>query len=247
MIEQTLEKMRKMKLYGMVRSFKHVTQTPSMDQLTPDELIHLLVENEWDERKNRSMERSLRNARFRYKATIEGLDFHQERMLDKNQLLRLADGGYIKKGENILLTGSTGTGKSYLACALGNQACSQGYKVLYTSTNRLLTHLKMAKADGSSIKEMIKIEKQDILILDDFGIQPLDIQSRMLLMEIIEDRHGKKSTIITSQLPVNAWYEVIGDQTLADAILDRIVHDAHRLELQGESLRKKRKINQDNS
>ncbi|MBN7814707.1 IS21-like element helper ATPase IstB [Algoriphagus pacificus] len=247
MIEQTLEKMRKMKLYGMVRSFKHVTQTPSMDQLTPDELIHLLVENEWDERKNRSMERSLRNARFRYKATIEGLDFHPERMLDKNQLLRLADGGYIKKGENILLTGSTGTGKSYLACALGNQACSQGYKVLYTSTNRLLTHLKMAKADGSSIKEMIKIEKQDILILDDFGIQPLDIQSRMLLMEIIEDRHGKKSTIITSQLPVNAWYEVIGDQTLADAILDRIVHDAHRMELQGESLRKKRKINQDNS
>ena len=247
MIEQTLEKMRKMKLYGMVRSFKHVTQTPSMDQLTPDELIHLLVENEWDERKNRSMERSLRNARFRYKATIEGLDFHPERMLDKNQLLRLADGGYIKKGENILLTGSTGTGKSYLACALGNQACSQVYKVLYTSTNRLLTHLKMAKADGSSIKEMIKIEKQDILILDDFGIQPLDIQSRMLLMEIIEDRHGKKSTIITSQLPVNAWYEVIGDQTLADAILDRIVHDAHRMELQGESLRKKRKINQDNS
>jgi DNA replication protein DnaC len=167
-------------------------------------------------------------------------------MLDKNQLLRLADGGYIKKGENILLTGSTGTGKSYLACALGNQACAQGHKVLYTNTNRLLTQLKMAKADGSSIKEMIKLEKQDILILDDFGIQPLDIQGRMLLMEIIEDRHGKKSTIITSQLPVNAWYEVIGDQTLADAILDRIVHDAHRLELQGESLRKKRKINQVN-
>ena len=247
MIEQTLEKMRKMKLYGMFRSFKHATHTQSMAGLTADELIHLLVENEWDERQNRSMERSLRNARFRYKATVEGLDFHPERKLDKNQLLRLADGGYIKKGENILLTGSTGTGKSYLACALGNQACSQGHKVLYTNTNRLLTQLKMAKADGSSIKEMIKLEKQDVLILDDFGIQPLDIQGRMLLMEIIEDRHGKKSTIITSQLPVTAWYEVIGDQTLADAILDRIVHDAHRLELQGESLRKKRKINQANS
>lgn len=124
MIEQTLEKMRKMKLYGMLRSFKHATQTQSMSGLTADELIHLLVENEWDERQNRSMERSLRNARFRYKATVEGLDFHPERKLDKNQLLRLADGGYIKKGENILLTGSTGTGKSYLACALGNQACS---------------------------------------------------------------------------------------------------------------------------
>lgn len=246
MIEQTLEKMRKMKLYGMLRSFKHATQTQSMADLTADELIHLLVENEWDERQNRSMERSLRNARFRYKATVEGLDFHPERMLDKNQLLRLADGGYIKKGENILLTGSTGTGKSYLACALGNQACAQGHKVLYSNTNRLLTQLKMAKADGSSIKEMIKLEKQDVLILDDFGIQPLDLQGRMLLMEIIEDRHGKKSTIITSQLPITAWYEVIGDQTLADAILDRIVHDAHRLELQGESLRKKRKINQTN-
>ena len=247
MIEPTLEKMRKMKLYGMLHSFKHATQTQSMAGLTADELIHLLVENEWDERQNRSMERSLRNARFRYKATVEGLDFHPERRLDKNQLLRLADGGYIKKGENILLTGSTGTGKSYLACALGNQACAQGHKVLYTNTNRLLTQLKMAKADGSSIKEMIKLEKQDVLILDDFGIQPLDIQGRMLLMEIIEDRHGKKSTIITSQLPITAWYEVIGDQTLADAILDRIVHDAHRLELQGESLRKKRKINQANS
>ncbi|OOG71717.1 IS21-like element helper ATPase IstB [Algoriphagus sp. A40] len=247
MIEQTLEKMRKMKLYGMFRSFKHATHTQSMAGLTADELIHLLVENEWDERQNRSMERSLRNARFRYKATVEGLDFHPERMLDKNQLLRLADGGYIKKGENILLTGSTGTGKSYLACALGNQACAQGHKVLYANTNRLLTQLKMAKADGSSIKEMIKLEKQDVLILDDFGIQPLDVQGRMLLMEIIEDRHGKKSTIITSQLPITAWYEVIGDQTLADAILDRIVHDAHRLELQGESLRKKRKINQANS
>ena len=246
MIEQTLEKMRKMKLYGMLRSFKNATQTQSMADLTADELIHLLVENEWDERQNRSMERSLRNARFRYKATVEGLDFHPERMLDKNQLLRLADGGYIKKGENILLTGSTGTGKSYLACALGNQACAQGHKVLYSNTNRLLTQLKMAKADGSSIKEMIKLEKQDVLILDDFGIQPLDLQGRMLLMEIIEDRHGKKSTIITSQLPITAWYEVIGDQTLADAILDRIVHDAHRLELQGESLRKKRKINQTN-
>lgn len=144
------------------------------------------------------------------------------------------------------MTGSTATGKSYLACALGNQACSKGHKVLYANTTRLLTHLKIAKADGSAIKEMLKIEKLDVLILDDFGIQPLDVQSRMLLMEIIEDRHGKKSTIITYQLPVSAWYEIIGDHTLADAILDRIVLDAHRIELQGESLRRKRKINPEN-
>ncbi len=238
--------MKKMKLYGMSRSFSHATESGSLASLTPDELIALLVENEWDDRQNRRMESSLRGARFRYKATVEELDFRPGRELDKNQFLRLADGGYIKKGENILMTGSTGTGKSYLACALGNQACSKGYKVLYANTTRLLTQLKMAKADGSSIKEMLKLEKLDVLILDDFGIQPLDIQSRMLLMEIIEDRHGKKSTIITSQLPVSTWYEIIGDQTIADAILDRIVHDAHRIELKGESLRKQRKIEHEN-
>lgn len=243
MIQETIEKMRKMKLYGMSRSFSHATESGSLASLTPDELISLLVENEWDDRQNRRMDRSLRGARFRYKATVEELDFLPGRELDKNQLLRLADGAYIHKGENILMTGSTGTGKSYLACALGNQACSKGHKVLYANTTKLLTQLKMAKADGSSIKEMLKLEKLDVLILDDFGIQPLDVQSRMLLMEIIEDRHGKKSTIITSQLPVSAWYEIIGDQTLADAILDRIVHDAHRIELKGESLRRKRNIN----
>ena len=245
MIQDTIEKMKKMKLYGMSRSFGHATESGSLASLTPDELINLLVENEWDDRQNRRMDRSLRGARFRYKATIEELDFRVGRELDKNQLLRLADGAYIHKGENILMTGSTGTGKSYLACALGNQACSKGHKVLYANTTKLLTQLKMAKADGSSIKEMLKIEKLDVLILDDFGIQPLDVQSRMLLMEIIEDRHGKKSTIITSQLPVSAWYEIIGDQTIADAILDRIVHDAHRIELKGESLRRKRNINQE--
>ncbi|GAB2617302.1 IS21-like element helper ATPase IstB [Belliella aquatica] len=243
MIQETIEKMRKMKLYGMSRSFSHATESGSLASLTPDELISLLVESEWDDRQNRRMDRSLRGARFRYKATVEELDFRPGRELDKNQLLRLADGAYIQKGENILMTGSTGTGKSYLACALGNQACSKGHKVLYANTTKLLTQLKMAKADGSSIKEMLKLEKLDVLILDDFGIQPLDVQSRMLLMEIIEDRHGKKSTIITSQLPVSAWYEIIGDQTLADAILDRIVHDAHRIELKGESLRRKRNIN----
>ncbi|MCH7404138.1 IS21-like element helper ATPase IstB [Belliella aquatica] len=227
----------------MSRSFSHATESGSLASLTPDELISLLVESEWDDRQNRRMDRSLRGARFRYKATVEELDFRPGRELDKNQLLRLADGAYIQKGENILMTGSTGTGKSYLACALGNQACSKGHKVLYANTTKLLTQLKMAKADGSSIKEMLKLEKLDVLILDDFGIQPLDVQSRMLLMEIIEDRHGKKSTIITSQLPVSAWYEIIGDQTLADAILDRIVHDAHRIELKGESLRRKRNIN----
>jgi len=245
MNNQTLEKMRKMKLYGMQRSFKHATENQSLSGLTPDELVSMLVESEWDDRHNRSLERSVRNARFRYKAGLESVDYAPERMLDKNQIYRLAGCEFIKKAENVLITGSTGTGKSFLACAIGNQACSLGYKVLYANTTRLLTQLKMAKADGSAIKEMARIEKQELLILDDFGIQPLDAQSRMLLMEVIEDRHGKKSTLFTSQLPVQAWYEVIGDETLADAILDRVVHDAHRIELQGESLRRRRKLQEE--
>lgn len=245
MNNQTLEKMRKMKLYGMQRSFKHATENQSLSGLTPDELVNMLVESEWDDRHNRSLERSVRNARFRYKAGLESVDYAPERMLDKNQIHRLAGCEFIKKAENVLITGSTGTGKSFLACAIGNQACSLGYKVLYANTTRLLTQLKMAKADGSAIKEMARIEKQELLILDDFGIQPLDAQSRMLLMEVIEDRHGKKSTLFTSQLPVQAWYEVIGDETLADAILDRVVHDAHRIELQGESLRRRRKLQEE--
>ena len=245
MNNQTLEKMKKMKLYGMQRSFKHATENQTMANLTPDELVSQLIESEWDDRHNRSLERSVKNARFRYKAGLESVDYNPERMLDKNLILRLAEGTFLKKAENVIITGSTGTGKSFLACALGNQICSLGYKVLYANTTRLITQLKMAKADGSAIKELARIEKQDLLILDDFGIQPLDAQARMILMEIIEDRHGKRSTLFPSQLPVQVWYEVIGDETLADAILDRVVHDAHRLDLKGESLRRKRKIQEE--
>ncbi len=214
-------------------------ETPGKEVLTTDEMVAMLVDSEWDDRHNRAIARSMTNARFRYKATIEQLDYSQERGIDKNQLYRLADGGFISKKENILLTGSTGTGKSFLASAIGNQACQLGFKVLYANTARLLAQLKIAKADGSAIKELMKIEKMDLLILDDFGIQPFDQPGRASLLEVIEDRHGKRSTIITSQLPVKQWYEVIGESTVADAILDRIVHSAQRIELKGESLRKK--------
>ena len=160
--------------------------------------------------------------------------------MDKNLVQRLSTCEFIKKGEDLFITGSTGTGKSFIASAIGYQACQIGYKVLYANTTKLLSQIKMAKADGSSIKEMNRIEKQDLLILDDFGIHPFDHQGRASLLEIIEDRHGKHATIITSQLPVKQWYEVIGEQTVADAILDRIVHNAQRIELKGESLRRKK-------
>jgi DNA replication protein DnaC len=242
MNEQTLEKMKKMKLYGMLRNFKQVLESSNMDKLTADELVQQLIDSEWEDRHNRAVNRSIGNAKFRYKASIESIDHSIERGLDQNIVNRLAECTFVKQAQNIIITGSTGTGKSYLASALGHQACIRGFKVYYANTLRLLTHLKMAKADGSSIKEFAYLEKQDILILDDFGIQPFDNQSRMILMDIVEDRHGKKSTIIAGQLPVGSWYDIIGDGTLADAILDRIVHDAHQIELNGESLRKKRNI-----
>ncbi len=242
MNEQTLEKMSSMRLYGMHRSFRQVIDTSRLNELTADELISQLVDSEWDDRNNRAVDRSLKNARFRYKSSIEMIDYSIDRNLDPNLINRLAECTYLDNHQNLIITGSTGTGKSFVASALGNQACLRGYKVLYANTTRLLSQLKLAKADGSCLQELAKIEKQDLLILDDFGIQPFDAAARMLLMDIIEDRHGKRSTIISGQIPASEWYDIIGEGTLADAILDRILHDAHTIELKGESLRRKKKL-----
>lgn len=239
MNETTLQKMKHLKFFGMFRAFRTTMESGQMNQYTPDEMIGFLVESEWDDRQNRKIERGLQNAKFRYKAGIENI-IYDKRTLDKNEIHRLADCTFIEKKQNIIITGSTGVGKSYLASALGHQACMNGYKVIYANTAKLIAKLKMAKADGSYVRELSRIEKQDLFILDDFGIQPFDAQGRASLMEIIEDRHGKSSIIITSQVPVKQWYDIIGEKTIADAILDRIVHDAHRLDLKGESLRKRK-------
>lgn len=240
MNEHAVEKMKAMKLFGMVRAFRTSLESGHADKYTADEMVSILIDSEWDERYNRKLNRNVKNARFRYKAAVEQIHFDAPRELNKNHVLRLADCEFVQKKENVIITGSTGIGKSYIASALGHQACSLGYRVLYEHTSKLFARLKMGKADGTYLKEITKLEKQQLLIIDDFGIQPLDQQSRTILMEIIEDRHGKRSTMLTSQLPVNKWFEVIGEQTIADAILDRIIHDAHRLELRGESMRKKR-------
>jgi DNA replication protein DnaC len=240
MTQETLEKIKKLKLSGMALAYQTSLENNILSKLSADELITMLVEAEWDDRLNRNIERRLRNAKFRYQSSIENIDYEADRNLDRNQMMRFAECTYIGKQENILITGSTGIGKSHVATALGHQACTLGYKVYYANMAKLFSKLKMGKADGSYMREISRIERQDLLILDDFGLVPIDNQNRSALMEIIEDRHKKASMIITSQLPVNCWHEVIGEKTIADAILDRIVHDAHRIELKGESLRKTR-------
>ena len=238
-MNEILNKMKQMRLAGMARAFNLTLESGKNEKFTPDEMISHLIESEWDERYNRKLDRTVHAARFRYKASPEQIAFDDNRV-DKNQVLRLADCEFIKRHENIIITGSTGIGKSFIASALGHQACALGNRVLYQHSTKLFARMKIAKADGSYLKELAKIERQHLLLIDDFGIQPLDQLSRTILMEIIEDRHGKHSTMFTSQVPVNQWHEVIGEQTIADAILDRIIHDAHRLELKGESMRKKR-------
>jgi DNA replication protein DnaC len=240
MNEETIKKMKYMKLHGMARAFQTSLESGKAENQTVDELLSLIIDSEWDDRYNRKLERCIKGARFRYKASVEQINYDTTRQIEKNHLLRIADCNFIKRKENVFVTGSTGVGKSFIASAIGHQACSLGYKVLYQQSTKLFARMKIAKADGSYLKEIAKIEKQDLLIIDDFGIHPLDAQSRAMLMEIIEDRHEKASILLTSQVPVNKWYEIIGEQTIADAILDRIIHNAHRLELKGESIRKKR-------
>lgn len=248
MNEITLTKMKQMKLYGMHSAFKTAVDTGKSDDYTLDQFVSMIIDAEWDDKNNRKIERGIKNAKFHYKASIESIIYDEVRNIDQTKLLRLAECDFINKNENVLITGSTGAGKSYLATAIGYQACIQGYKVMYHNATKLFSKLKMAKADGSYLKELSKIEKQHLIILDDFGLQPLDSQNRIALLEIIEDRTGKGSVIVTSQVPVQAWYEAIGEKTIADAILDRLIHGANRIELKGESMRRKRiKINQENN
>lgn len=235
----TMQKLEEMRFTGFVRAYREMAETNLNREFTSDELIAHLVQAEWDDRYNRKLQRLIANARFRYRASIEEVDFTVRRNLDKNQLMRLSSSDWITKNQNIIIVGSTGSGKSWIASALGHQGCQHGYKVLYQNCIKLFDELKIAKADGSYIKEISKIEKMDLLILDDFGLKPLDGHQKLMLLEIIEDRHGKKSTIIASQLPVNQWHSFINEDTLADAILDRVVHSSHRIELKTEiSMRK---------
>lgn len=239
MNNQTIEKLRNMRLGAMAQlHLRHVEQN-TLEGMTCDEYLALLADHQWEARENSKIERLLKQAAFRQNASLADIDYATQRNLDKNMFARLGTLDFVKRKENIIICGASGTGKSYLSQALGHQACMSGTKTLYAVTARLFKKLKISKVDGTYLKELEKLTKTELLILDDFGLQAFDNQDRETLMDIIDDRHGKKSTIISSQIPVSAWYDIIGGEgTIADAILDRVVNSSHRIDLKGESMRK---------
>lgn len=235
---QTVEKLRKMRINAMADLHQQTVRNNQLDNTTADEYIGLLTDHEWEDRQHKKINRLQKQARFKEKSSIADISYTENRNLDKNMFERLATLDFMKKAENIIITGPSGVGKSFIAQALGNQACLTGYKVLYTNTARYFTKLKLAKIDGTYMKELQKLLKVDLVILDDFGLQAFDNHAREALIDIVDDRHKNKSTIVSSQIPVSAWYDIIGEGTIADAILDRLVNSSHRIDLKGESLRK---------
>jgi len=231
--------MNQLRLRGMARSWQAMVETRRTHELTFPEGLGILLQGEVDERTNRRFDRLQKNARFRYRASIEELTYDSSRGLDKALIANLATGEYLEKGESVLITGKTGVGKSFLASALGLQACAQGYSVEYFNAQKMFLRLKMARLEGTILKFFDKLAKTKLLIIDDFGLAHLDKQQQLDLMDIMEDRHGRSSTIITSQLPVAAWYDVFGEGTIADAVLDRLVHTSYRIEFNDINLRKK--------
>jgi DNA replication protein DnaC len=239
MMNQIELKMNQLRLHGMSKSWIALQESRQLHSLSFQDGMEMLLQSEEQERNNRRFKRLEYNANFRYKASLEEIRTDPQRGLGQNLISLLATCDYIQKGESVLITGATGCGKSFLASALGHQACMRGHKVAYYNIQKLLLKTKMARLDGSIYAFFEKLAKTDMLIMDDFGLALLDNQQQMDFMEIIEDRHARKTTIIASQLPVPNWYDVIPEETIADAILDRLVHSSYKIELTGESMRKK--------
>jgi len=236
----TLDKIEQLRLFGMAKAMREQLQNQKATALNFEERLGLLVDREMTERENRRLVTRLKAAKLRLSAAIEDIDFRQPRGLDKSLVLSLASNQWITEHHNLLIIGPTGVGKSYLACALSHKACRDGHGVLYQRLPRLLEELALSHHDGRYRKLMKSLLKADLLILDDFGLAPLSTEQQRDLLEIIEDRYDRRSTLVTSQLPVKHWHDILAEPTLADAILDRLVHNAYKIELKGDSMRKSR-------
>jgi DNA replication protein DnaC len=236
----TLDQLRMLKLDGMARALEEQRQQPACQELAFEDRLGLLVDREASWRSNRRLDRLLRQAKLKHpQACLEDLDYSPGRGLDRRLIAGLSGGDWIGQGQSIVLTGPTGAGKTWLACALGQLACRQGASVLYQRVPRLTESLRVAHADGSFGRQLVQLARIDVLLLDDWGMTPLDQAARHDLLEVIDDRSTGRSTIITSQLPIEHWHAWLNDPTVADAILDRLVHRSHRIALKGDSLRKK--------
>ena len=239
--QQTMEKLRALRLVGMAEAFRTQSEQADMTELSFEERFALLVDQQWNWKQNRALARRLANAKLRHRASVEDIDFRQPRGLDRALVRSLAQSStWVGQHQNIFLIGPTGIGKSFLACALAEKACRDGYTAFYTRASPLFRDLSLARADGSLRSRLVRLAKMDVLVVDDWAMAPLSDIERRDFLEICEDRYQIRSTILTSQLPVAQWHAQIGDPTLADSILDRLVHNAYRVEMQGESTRKKR-------
>jgi DNA replication protein DnaC len=238
LMQQTLDLLHALRLTGMASALEEQQGVPDVASLAFEDRLGLLLERERLTRGDRRLTRLLQLARFRIAACIEDVNFRVKRGLDKSVLLRLAAGDWLRQHEVVLLVGPTGTGKTWLACALGHSACRLGYTVRYVRLPRLLNDLALARGDGSYGRLLHQLAKTDLLILDDWGLAPLGDRERRDLLEVVEDRSGRRATLVTSQVPIEHWHELVGDATFGDAILDRLVHHAHKITLTGGSLRK---------
>jgi DNA replication protein DnaC len=237
--QQTMEKLYAMRLDGMAKAFTEQLEQPDLGALSFEERLGMLVDRQWTWRENRRLQRLLKNAKLKLNACVEDVDYRPPRGLDKSLMASLITSDWIKNRHNVIITGATGVGKTYLACALANKACRDGFTTFYTRAPRLFQDLAISQADGSYGKFMRKLAKTNLLLIDDLGLAPLDDRERRNLLEVIEDRHTTGSTIVASQLPIENWHETIGDPTIADAILDRLVHNAYKINLKGPSMRRK--------
>ncbi|UYM15944.1 IS21-like element helper ATPase IstB [Endozoicomonas euniceicola] len=239
LMNPTMEKLQALKLTGMLEALGEQLKSPDIEQLSFDERLGLMIDREVTARDNRRLKTRLKKARLRHDACMEDIDYRHPRGLRRDKMQQLLSSHWIREHQNVIITGPTGVGKTWLACAMAQKACRDGYTVQYLRLPRLLQDLNLARADGRYVKLMTALAKTDLLLLDDWGLSPLTESQRRDLLEIVEDRHNVKSTLVTSQMPVDHWHELIGDPTLADAILDRLIHNAHRVPLKGDSLRKK--------